>query len=209
MKRIPIFLSFFFLAITLNRVAELASRFGASWMAILFAIGLGAGVFLSGYWLDKVKDDGRLQFSAAISLLVFMAGDLSFNGAEVWAYMSANNLHDGGIMTVVGIIYAVFPTLAAAVLGMLQAQTSRQPDAKKSVWRTASDTVNAIVASVAPVSRQVASSVTDDAPRLTEGATSGDTPPAETPAQEYARVNGVSLRTAQRHLKPQAKNVNA
>ena len=124
MRKLPQVLAVLFLAITLSRVASLAGNgLGAGLLGWFFSAGLGAGVFISAYWL-RVE---ALRRKALTALAFFLLCDLVFNAAEVYRHMLASGAWSDGILRVAGIIYACFPTLAAALLGWLQGGIDRLP----------------------------------------------------------------------------------
>jgi hypothetical protein len=128
MRRLPTILAGTFVAITLARVAALASSaLGAGLLGWPFAIGLGAGVYLCAYWL-KVADD-RTRVAALVSLTFFALSDLVFNMGEVYRGMLANGTWSDWLLRVAGIVYAAFPTLAVGLLGWLQGRVDRLPPA--------------------------------------------------------------------------------
>jgi hypothetical protein len=117
-----------FIGITLTRVAVLASGpLGAGWLGWLFAVGLGAGVYLAAYWM-KVADAGT-RTAASVTLAFFVLADLAFNNAEVYRHMADAGTWGDWMLRVAGLVYASFPTLAAALLGWLQGRVDRLPPA--------------------------------------------------------------------------------
>ncbi len=128
MRRLPTLLAMTFIGITLTRVAVLASGpLGAGWLGWLFAVGLGAGVYLAAYWM-KVSDAGT-KAAASMTLAFFVLADLAFNNAEVYRHMAAQGTWEDWMLRVAGLVYASFPTLAAALLGWLQGRVDRLPPA--------------------------------------------------------------------------------
>lgn len=131
MRNLPKLLAFAFIAVTLSRVALLISvGFKADWQGWAFAVGLAIGVYLSTYFI-RYKE----TFWPAISATVFFViVDLWFNEVEIVRTLSASDMiapsanflsmnaeYLRGMMQVSALIYGAFPTIAAALLGWLQA----------------------------------------------------------------------------------------
>ena len=132
MRHLPYTLALLFIGITLTRVADLAANeLGAGILGWAFALGLGAGVYGSSYW-TKAADD-RLRRAAGWTLGFFVVCDLVFNGAEVYQHMRRTGALADVVLMLAGVFYAVFPTVAAGLLGWLQGHVDRQP---KPIQRT-------------------------------------------------------------------------
>lgn len=219
MKHIPNILALLFLSITLTRVAELAGLLGAGLLGWLFAAGLGLGVYGAAYW--QRSTDTALRRAAGVTLVFFTLADGLFNSADVWRTLTtigvvsvAPFVVTDPVLALAGLLYAVFPTTAAALLGWMQGHVDRQPApvARASLggviragWRVVIARIDAagaprrdIDATDAPKPAELAAG---DATPATPDAPAATPEPELTPAQAYAAANGVSLRTAQRHLR--------
>lgn len=238
MKHIPNALVLLFLCITLTRVAELAGLLGAGLLGWLFAAGLGMGVYGAAYW--QRTTDPALRRAAGVTLAFFIAADGLFNSADVWRTLTALgivsvtpfNVSDP-VLALAGLLYAVFPTTAAALLGWMQGHVDRQPavtaraslgGAWRALWRVTVARIERSGAGDATLTRQVTTQATP-APELAQPVASvsqddatpatsatGDAPESDKArrarlAREYATTNGVSLRTAQRRLAEMAEQV--
>lgn len=135
MRKIPTYLVSVFLVITLWRVAVFASEaMGAGWLGWPFALGLGVAVYTCAYFtrehmtIKEGQDEDRrsknARQAAATSLVIFTLVDGLFNLSEVLRTLPQNSQ----TVVVIGAwVYGVFPTLAAALLGILQGYVDRLP----------------------------------------------------------------------------------
>jgi len=137
-RRLPTITAALFLALTLGRVASFThSVMGAGWPnAVLFSAGMAVAIYTAAYFSRasgvmrkarktkrrKVRMNAR-QF-ARIALIAFIACDGAFNLAD-----SLRSLVDAAYMPF-AIVYGIFPTLAAGLLGMLQGYVDRLPKRK-------------------------------------------------------------------------------
>lgn len=135
MRNNPSRLAFFFIVITVTRVALFAvSGLQVGWMGYAFAVGLAAGVYLFAYFLRF--EESRVP--AAIGLVFFLVADMWFNEFENVRTLSTMSLISSdanflGIdpqslrygMQVSALVFGAFPTVAAALLGWLQAGAER------------------------------------------------------------------------------------
>lgn len=135
MRKVPTYLVSVFLVITLWRVAIFASEaMGAGWLGWPFALGLGVAVYTCAYFtrehmtIKEGQDEDRrsknARQAAAISLVIFTLVDGLFNLSEVLRTLPV----DSKTVVVIGAwVYGAFPTLAAAMLGILQGYIDRLP----------------------------------------------------------------------------------
>lgn len=137
-------LALFFIAITITRVAMfVAMGLKIGWMGWAFALGLGYGVYLFAYAL---RLRGTL-WPAMIGVIAFMMVDLFFNEMELIRMLSAENFvakdsHFLGykadelrnLMQVGALIFGAFPTIAAGLLGWLQASMERVQVLRTRSW---------------------------------------------------------------------------
>jgi hypothetical protein len=131
MRKLPTYLVALFLLITLTRVAQFAgSTMQAGWMGWPFSIGLGVAVYASAYNLrvHLLRADGtedprsRAVRQVALPLLIlFVLADGAFNLWDVLLAVRAPELQ------VAAWVYGLFPTLAAAALGLLQGTLDKLP----------------------------------------------------------------------------------
>lgn len=133
MKHAPSRLAIFLIAITVARVAFfLANGLQLGWMGWLFAISLGAGVYVSAYFFGKAKGFGN-KAPGFIGLILFGGGDLWFNEMEVIRVLSAQDLvvetanfmnysatDLRWAMQYSALFFGAFPTLGAGLLGWMQ-----------------------------------------------------------------------------------------
>jgi hypothetical protein len=158
-RRLPTILAAGFIVITLTRVAEFAAtRMQAGWPGWVFSIGLGAGVYMAAYWTRDsitIREDGRedrrsqnVKDWAWGALVLFVLADSLFNLAEVW--QSVKPAREDWLMIAATVLYGLFPTVAAAILGALQGHIDRLPkppaNEKTSVWLNIRKLAVAVVA---------------------------------------------------------------
>jgi len=131
MRRLPILLVGVFLTITLARVAQFSARhMQAGALGWLFAVGLGAAVYVSSYWTRTTTT--RRQ--AAVALAFFVAADAYFNFADVW--LAADTTIP--LVAVGAAVYGLFPTVATALLGWMSGAIAKlPPDAAQRSAQTA------------------------------------------------------------------------
>jgi len=146
MRKLPTIMAAIFLAITLARVGQFsaeAMRAGA--LGWLFAGGLGVSVYTAAYWtrLSASRGDGEdrrsqaVRRSAYICLVLFVFVDGWFNLADVLRLVNDPDLYPSAV------IYGLFPTLAAGVLGWLQGNVDRLPVPPAAASRNVSGAVRA------------------------------------------------------------------
>lgn len=131
MRKLPTALFILFLVITLTRVAQFsASAMAAGWLGWPFSIGLGLAVFVSAWFTRRHANnpDGtesrasrNVRAWAWLSLVLFVAADGAFNLWDVLQAVRAPELQAAAW------IYGLFPTLAAALLGLLQGVVDKLP----------------------------------------------------------------------------------
>jgi hypothetical protein len=150
-RKLPTIVAGAFLAIQLQRVADFVGHgLGAGpFLGWAFAIGIAAAVFTSAYWTrqsitrkDEKEDkrDVQAQVTAWCSLIVFVSLDGTFNLAETLRVLVDQTLR------LPAIIYGVSPTVAAAILGMLQGRIDRLPVApRKSRTGSVLDAISAAI----------------------------------------------------------------
>jgi len=134
MRKLPAYLAFGFILITLFRVANFAwIRMHAGMLGVLFSIILGAGVFVSSYFtrdnMNRLQGgkleakDRNVKVWAWISLIFFVLVDMAFNMLEVWISVNPQIID----MQAAALLYGAFPTLAAGLFGALQGYVDRLP----------------------------------------------------------------------------------
>ena len=144
MRHNPQRLAFFFILITITRVAMfVALGLNVGWFGYAFAIGLAAGVYVSAYFL-RFKE---AKWAAISTLAIFMLADLWFNEFENIRTVStsqlisdnanfmnidANTIRYG--MQFSALVFGAFPTVAAALLGWLQASAETVQVLKTRSW---------------------------------------------------------------------------
>lgn len=122
MRRIPFALAGLFVALTLTRVAWFASdALHAGPLGYLFSVGMGAAVYASSYW-TRTQTTRR---AALVSLALFVASDGYFNLTEVVRSIEWYSV--GPMVQIAAVVYGLFPTCAAALLGWLQSSINRLP----------------------------------------------------------------------------------
>jgi hypothetical protein len=179
MRKLPYALVATFLTITLARVAEFSgSAMQAGWLGWPFSIGLGVAVFASAYNLrvhleNSAGEESPLSKNvrrwALVALLLFMAADGAFNLWDVLASVTAPELQAAAY------VYGLFPTVAAAVLGLLQGALDKLPKPPMSkVERSAANWIAyklRVPALDAPDTTHTAALPTHDAPARLPDAT--------------------------------------
>jgi hypothetical protein len=135
MKKSPLALSAFFLAITVYRTAMFAADgLALDWLGTAFAIGIAVGVYVSAYFIRRKET----ALWAWLALPAFMIVDLAFNMLEVVRTLSTANFvpNDANFLEMnsadirfamqwAGIAFGMFPTLATALLGLMQGGADR------------------------------------------------------------------------------------
>jgi hypothetical protein len=130
MKKSPLALSAFFLAITVYRTAMFAADgLALDWLGMAFAVGIAVGVYVSAYFIRRRET----ALWAWLALPAFMLVDLAFNMLEVVRTLSTANFvpNDANFLNMssadirfsmqwAGIAFGMFPTLATALLGLMQ-----------------------------------------------------------------------------------------
>lgn len=143
MKNAPSRLATFLIFITIARVAFfLANGLHLGWMGWAFAVGLGAGVYVSAYYFGKAA--GWNKIVGFLGLILFGGGDLWFNEMEVIRILSAKDLIVDSAnfmnysaddlrwaMQYSAIFFGAFPTLGAGLLGWMQSVAEGIPDFQK------------------------------------------------------------------------------
>lgn len=138
MKRLPILLAFGFIGITIVRIASFASDGSWQWniLGTIFAIMLAMSVYVSSFFLGYAHS----RRSAMWSLIFFGLVDIIFNFAETlswsvqvgrWDTMVDFGFSQLYIYRLADVIYGLFPTVAAALLGNLVRFVSQIPDGGK------------------------------------------------------------------------------
>lgn len=145
LRNAPTIAVFVALIIQVTRVSDFGVRINAGWLAYVYAIFLGATIFVLSYWDGRLKYDVtatpeeaaryaqqkrmerlhiRARNSARLWLTLFLFIDGGLNFAETMASVPASVTiwEKAGAM-----VYGVFPTLAAFGLGSLQALLDKIP----------------------------------------------------------------------------------
>lgn len=148
-RRLPTITAALFLALTLERVASFTrDLMGADPLnAILFSAGMAVAIYTAAYYSRasaglsttkarktkrrKVRMNAR-QF-ARLALIAFILCDGAFNLAD-----SLNSLTNDAYMPL-AVVYGIFPTLAAGLLGMLQGYVDRLPHKRASTAQVVAD----------------------------------------------------------------------
>lgn len=137
MKQLPALLAFGFIGITVVRIASFASDGSLQWniLGTAFAIMLAMSVYVSSFFLGYANS----RNAALVAIVFFGAVDITFNFAETlsWSVQSGRwnqtvdfgfyNLH---VYRFADVIYGLFPTMAAALLGYLMKFVSQIPKGK-------------------------------------------------------------------------------
>lgn len=145
LRNAPTIAVFVALVIQVTRVSDFGVRINAGWLAYVYAIFLGATIFVLAYWDGRLKYDAtaapeetaryaqqkrmerlhiRARNAARLWLTLFLFIDGSLNFAETMAALPTTI----SIWEVAGaMVYGVFPTLAAFGLGSLQALLDKIP----------------------------------------------------------------------------------
>lgn len=133
MRRLPTFLAFGFIVITLFRVGTFAAEaMRAGVLGWIFSVFLGLAVYGFAYWtrVSAMARDGSedlrsqmVRRMAWTGLILFILADGFFNVTEVWRSVNPATTWD----QIASGIYGAFPTLAAALLGALQGFVDRIP----------------------------------------------------------------------------------
>jgi hypothetical protein len=144
MRQAPYRLALFAVSLTIIRVAVYVV-FGlqVGWLGYLFAAFVGGGVYVCAYFA-RHKDS---RWAALFGLAFFMAVDMIFNVGEVVRTLSAQQLiapasnfldMDAVVlrhaMQWSALVFAVFPTIAAALLGWLQAGAEKVQSLRGRSW---------------------------------------------------------------------------
>ena len=130
MRRAPQYLTYFFIVISVQRVAEyIASSLHVAWMGWPFAFGIAFGVYV-GMWY---RGEAQTEKAARNAAWMFILVDLVFNEFELISELSATQLVPPtsnflGIgqayltygMQISALLFGAIPTLAIAFLGRLQ-----------------------------------------------------------------------------------------
>lgn len=125
MRRLPTILAGLFIVITLSRVAWFAAdALKAGPMGYVFSAGLGVAVYASSYWTRTQTT----RKAAVISLVLFVMADGYFNLTEVVRAIDWDGADK--MVRTAAVVYGVFPTCAAALLGWLQSSVNRLPPAQ-------------------------------------------------------------------------------
>jgi hypothetical protein len=107
-----------------------ASGFGAGVLGWMFSVGMGVAVFVTSYYSRVAisakdgKEDKRsirVRTIAMTGLLFFVVIDGYFNVVEVLRTLLIPDLYYPAL------VYGAFPTVAAALLGILQGYVDRLP----------------------------------------------------------------------------------
>lgn len=134
MRKLPTILAAIFMLVQVNGLSAYAAKhLGATGWGVVFALALEAGVFGCSYWMRQSvtrKDDKRdwrdiwTRVAALLGLLIFLGVSGYLNTAK-----SLSDLPAGAsqIDTISAVLFGLFPTLAAALLGILQGFVDRLP----------------------------------------------------------------------------------
>lgn len=135
MKRLPAILAIGFILITFFRVAQfLQYGMKLGWLGVSFAFALTMGVYTSAY-LTQFKETRKAAIFALIPLAI---ADLWFNNIEMVRSLASVTLINADanflgldakqittILHASAIVYGCAPTIFAALLGWLQADTEK------------------------------------------------------------------------------------
>lgn len=144
MRKSPQRLAFLLIAITITRVALLVV-FGMKVgpLGYVFAVAVAAGVYVGAYFL-RFKET---RWAAFLTLILFAGADLFFNvlesvrslSTEALVATDANFIGIGAedlrhLFQRAALVFAAFPTIAAASLGWLQSGAERVAVLKSRAW---------------------------------------------------------------------------
>jgi hypothetical protein len=135
MKRAPERLAFFFLAVTIYRLAFfMADGMILGWLGVALAIGTAAGVYVCAYYAFRQ----HTWPWALPGLAIFGLIDMAFNMLEVVRTLSTANFvpKDANFLNMsaadirwmmqwAGIAIGIFPTVATALLGLIQSGANK------------------------------------------------------------------------------------
>lgn len=130
MRRAPQYLTYFFIVISVQRVAEyIANSLHVSWMGWPFALGIALGIYVAMWYRGEAVTEKAARQTAWMFIIV----DLIFNEFELInklssAQMVANDSNFLGIghqwltygNQASALLFGAIPTLAVAFLGRLQ-----------------------------------------------------------------------------------------
>lgn len=131
MKQAPVTLAMLFVILSIYRVGVFVEDvLAGGWLSWVFAIGLAASVFISGYYF-RFKET---RAAAIVATLLFLPADLFLNLVELIRHTSAMELVQEGAnfmgidevyltytMQAGALLFGTLQTLAAAVLGWMAA----------------------------------------------------------------------------------------
>lgn len=144
MKRAPQFLSVFFLSVTIYRLAFfMADGMILGWLGVALAVGTAAGVFVCAFYAFH-----RYTWPWALpGLAIFGLIDMAFNMLEVVRTLSTANFvpTDANFLNMsaadirwamqwAGIAIGIFPTLATALLGLIQSGANKMDWTQRDSW---------------------------------------------------------------------------
>src|SRR5258706_2488644 len=146
MRKIAEHLSFFFIVITVYRVAfYIADALHVGFMGWPFSLGIAGGVYVSMYYTGFNETTQKAAKDAA---RMFLAVDLIFNEFELIRDLSAsqlitpnsNFLGIGPVwlrygMQITALLFGAIPTLGVAYLGRLQASVDEAWKGKLTAWQ--------------------------------------------------------------------------
>lgn len=196
MRRAPQYLTYFFIVISVQRVAEyIANSLHVSWMGWPFAFGIAFGVYV-GMWY---RGEPQTEKAARSAAWMFIIVDLVFNEFELISELSAKQLVPPtsnflGIgaewltygMQLSAILFGAIPTLAVAFLGRLQ-------NSADSYWKGKITNVqrvgNAFTRMLAHVTGAIAFRVEGFAMKFGNNAHSQGTPVPQGDGQEFSSAN--------------------
>lgn len=141
MRRAPLLLAFFFIAITVYRVSTYTSiSLRQDWLGYCFGVGTALGVYVSAYAATKPK----ARWWGIGGLVVFGLADLLFNELELVINMSSGDIVQSNsnfigmdavtlkhLVQFSAIAFGFLPTVFAGILGGMQAAIEKVPELNK------------------------------------------------------------------------------
>lgn len=179
MRKTPQVLALFFIAITIGRVAAFISvGLDVGFTGWLFSFGLAFGVYISAFFVRHKES----RWAALFALTFFVLTDLWFNEFELVRVLSTSQIltPDANFLGIEHIylvysmqfsalVFGAFPTIAAALLGWLQAGADRVAVLKsRSVFPSIGVAIAAKISSLFPETLDTVKISRFDNPQLPE-----------------------------------------